>query len=123
MASAIRRCRRCGALLAADHDFDEWCSPCLRRGRDYDPRDDPQFLDKLLWCLASAPATTVRPLQALGIAYEHREIVKEGIRALRRRGCIIEARPRQPGYRYMGMRLAPSSSAPAGLRTSAVGGR
>lgn len=96
----VKHCRRCGARLASDHLDEEWCSPCLRANRDYDPRQDPWFLNRLLSVLAEAPGRTVEPLKALGIGYEHRQVVKDGIKALRRRGHVIRATERAAGYVY-----------------------
>lgn len=97
----MRRCRRCGALLASDHD-DAYCSPCMGRNRGYDPTADPAFVGRLLLLLYSRRGQVVEPLKELGIAYEYRSQVKDGIRTLRRRGFQITACERSPGYVFVG---------------------
>ncbi len=112
----MRRCLNCGAPLARDHSGDEWCSPCLRANRRYDPREDPYFLERLLECLCAAgPGITVRPLAALGLGYEYRDFVKTQIRLLRRRGYDIRAVEREAGYRYCGVVMVAQTSLPLGL--------
>lgn len=97
-----RRCRRCGGLLASDHQDDEWCSPCLETRRGYDPRYDPFFLDRLLYCLIESAPERVEPIKALGMRPEHRGAVRDAIRTLRRQGHAITASERFAGYRYSG---------------------
>ena len=97
----LKHCRRCGARLASDHQDDDWCSPCLLSRRSYDPRSDPAFLTDLLLVLTTATGP-VEPLKALGIGYEHRQLVRDGIRTLRRRGHVIRATERTAGYVYVG---------------------
>jgi hypothetical protein len=100
---AVKVCRLCGCRLASDRaEDDELCSPCIRSRRNYDPRKDPLFLDKLLDCLLGEFGKRVEPLKALGLAPEYRGTVKDGIRTLRRLGFIITATERCSGYHYLG---------------------
>ena len=98
----MKFCRRCGARLASDHLGDEWCSPCLRARRDYDPKEDPAFLSALLFVLCESQGQVVEPLKVLGLGAEHRLTVKAGVRALRCRGHVIRGTARATGYVYVG---------------------
>lgn len=98
-----RACRRCGSLLAKDHQDDEWCTPCLDLRRYYDPRRDPHFLLALLHVLMARPGEKVEPLKELGLEPEYGRVVKAGVRTLRRQGWDIHsAGERCTGYRFMG---------------------
>lgn len=113
-----KRCSRCGAFLATDHLEDALCTPCLRSKRDYDPRRDPYFLDALLVLLAERPYERVDPVRAMGLLPEHRRVVRDAVRTLRRRGFVIEGRPRCVGYKYLGfvevLRMTPTDRGATG---------
>jgi hypothetical protein len=95
-------CRRCGCRLASDHSEEEWCSPCLRSRRDYEPREDPAFRNLVLLCLSERPGETIDPLRAMGLHDDHRGAVKDAVRALRRQGHVIVATERVAGYKWLG---------------------
>ena len=96
-------CRRCGCRLASDHTGEEWCTPCLRRRREYDPRADPFFLDEVLHCLVLYAPQRVELYKVMGLKPEHRQLLKDAVWKLRRRGFDIRAEPRTPGYKFMGV--------------------
>jgi len=98
-----RRCRRCGCLLASDHQDDEWCTPCLHTRRDYDPKNDPFFLDEVLHYLVLYSPERIELFKVMGLRPEHRQLLKNAVIKLRRRGFDIRAVPRCPGYRYAGV--------------------
>jgi hypothetical protein len=115
-----RYCRRCGCLLSRDHTDAEWCSPCLKANRHYDPAEDPFFLFKLIACLAERAPERVEPLKALGIHPEYRIVVKDAVRSLRRQGFIITATERTPGYHYIGhVRITQREVSPHGVPVGA----
>jgi len=98
-----RRCRRCGCRLASDHQGDDWCTPCLASRRDYDPRRDPFFLDEVLHYLVLSAPQRIELYKAMGLQPEHRQMLKDAVRVLRRRGFDIRAEPRSRGYKFMGV--------------------
>jgi len=98
-----RRCRRCGCRLATDHGQDEWCTPCLASRRDYDPRADPFFLDEVLHYLILFSPQRIELYKVMGLLPEHRQLLKDAVWKLRRRGFDIRAEARTPGYRFMGV--------------------
>lgn len=98
-----RRCRRCGCRLASDHQDDDWCTPCLASRRDYDPRRDPFFLDEVLHYLVLSSPQRIELYKAMGLQPEHRQMLKDAVRVLRRQGFDIRAEPRSPGYRFVGI--------------------
>jgi hypothetical protein len=98
-----KSCRRCGCRLASDHGGEEWCTPCLASRRDYDPRNDPFFLDEVLHYLVLYAPERVELFKVMGLRPEHRQLLKNAVWKLRRRGFDIRAVPRSPGYRFMGM--------------------
>ena len=111
----VRLCHRCGVRLARDHTEDDLCSPCLRSVRDYDPRTDPLLLCRLYQIFSRRPNETIDLVKAMGVSAEHRRLVRDAVRTLRRHGfVIITPTPRKPGYRYTGYvetrRIGPCSS-------------
>jgi len=111
---AGRRCRQCGCRLASDHLDDEWCTPCLLSRRDYDPRNDPFFLDEVLHYLILFSPERLDLIRVMGLQPEHRELVKKAIVQLRTLGFDIRAEQRLRGYRYAGVaevsRIRPTAS-------------
>jgi hypothetical protein len=95
-------CRQCGCRLARDHGGDLWCSPCLRGMRDYDPRLDPHFEERLLALFEAHRNHWIQPRQELGIGLVHHAAVKDAIRSLRQHGYVIVAHERRPGYLFAG---------------------
>lgn len=98
-----RTCRRCGCRLAADHAEDQWCTPCLRLRRGYNPRKDPFFLDEVLHCLVLYAPERVELFRVMGLQAEDRQALKDAVRVLRRRGFDIRSEPGSPGYRFVGV--------------------
>ena len=98
-----RRCRRCGCRLASDHQDDEWCTPCLASRRDYNPKTDPFFLDEVLHYLVLFSPQRVELYKAMGLRPEDRQLIKDAVWKLRRRGFDIRAEPRARGYRFCGV--------------------
>lgn len=96
-------CRRCGCRLASDHSGDEWCTPCLASRRDYDPKNDPFFLDEVLHYLVLFSPQRIELYKVMGLRVEDRQLIKDAVWKLRRRGFDIRAEARSRGYRYMGV--------------------
>lgn len=78
-------CRGCGNPVAHDHAGDLLCSACRLSRRDYYPRHDAAFNDRLLALFDEAGERLVRPLDELGISLAYRRDLWREVRILRRR--------------------------------------
>ena len=88
-------CHLCGRPLAADHCGDSLCSPCRLKRRDYNPKHDPQFADRLLGLLTSHQGQPIHVYRELGIqscGMVGWKCVQNHVERFRRHGVVIVGR-------------------------------
>ena len=98
----INKCKICGCLMLDSNRRFVVCSPCRNSMRDYNPRHDKEFNEKLLQFFIERKGECVSPQRDLGIDPRFRKAVQDSIRALRVQGHVIIAEHKKRGYTYVG---------------------